>query len=268
MGKSPQEVITMYWRKANILFILKIATDLIQTDKDFGVKYYKEVFRAFKRFNKTGEHYYFKLTLSDNDLEKLGLTYLFFKEDMQECESRFKIIRIGDLFKEHLLFHDWNRTRTFDNLILFKRYLGHDKLYNVLYINKRQLKFIIDLEKRNKIKWYNITDQDREIIKTMRCFDLRYIKFINKHNIETIEDVKAITLKDVLTLIPIKTLIYEDWIRTNEQKIDIILTHYYEHCTVNRDIRAEFVYHLRKILIPLFEQTPQEEETTTEDYEK
>lgn len=256
----------MYWKKANILFILKIATDLIQTDKNFGVRYYKEVFRAFKKFNKTGEHYYFKVTLSGIDLEKFGLEYLFFKEDMKESESRFNIIRIGDLFKEHLLFHDFNKAHIFDDLILLKRKLGHDNIYNVLYVNKRQLKFIIDLEKRNKIKWYSITEQDREIIKSTKCFNLRYINFINKHNIKTMEDIQSITLKDVLSLIPVKTLIYEDWIKTHEEKIDIILTHYYRHCTVNQDLRIEFINHMRKILTPLFEQTPQDEETKTEDY--
>lgn len=255
----------MNWKKANILFILKIATELMNKDNNFGFKYYKEVFRAFKRFNKTGKHYFFKVELSEIDLERFNLEYLFFKEDMKELETRFKIVRIGDLFKEHNLFHDWNKARTFDNLILFKRRLGHDKLHNVLYVNKRQLKFLIDLENRNKIKWYSITDQDREIIKR-GCFNLRYIKFINKPIIKTIEDVKAITLKDVLSIIPIKTLIYEDWIKTNEQKIDVILTHYYYHCRINKDLNIAFVEHMRKILIPLFEQSPQEEETYLEDY--
>lgn len=255
----------MYYVKANILFILKIATDLLGKGQNLEQQYYKEVFRAFKRFNETNEHNFYKVYLSETDLEKFNLKYLFFKEDMQELETRFEVLRVGDLFKEHELFFDYKKARTFDNVILFKRYLDTDKLYNVLYVNKRQLKFLLDLEKRNKIRWYKITDEDREIIKKGTC-SLRYMKFINKPKIETIEDIKAITLKDVLSIIPIKILIYEDWIKTNEQKIDIILNHYFDHCLVNKDLHIEFVYHLREILIPLFEQTPQEEETYIEDY--
>ena len=255
----------MYWKKANILFILKIATDLMNTDKDFGIKYYKEIFRAFKRFNETGEHYYFKVILSDIDLEKLGLKYLFFKEDMKEGETTFKIVRIGDLFKEHILFHDWNKAHNFDDLILFKRYLGHDKLYNILYVNKRELKFLIDLEKRNHIKWYKITDQDREIIKK-GCFSLRYMKFTKKPIITTIEAVKEITLKDVLSIIPIKQIIYDEWITTNNQRKDVIITYYYNHCLVSDDLKIELIKHLREILTPLFEQSEQEDKTFLEDY--
>lgn len=255
----------MYWKKANILFVLKIATDLMNTNKDFGIKYYKEIFRAFKRFNETGEHYYYKVILSDMDLEKLNLKYLFFKEKMKEGETVFKILRIGDLFKEHILFHDWNKAYTFDNLILFKRYLGHDKLYNVLYVNKRQLKFLIDLEKRNNIKWYKITDQDREIIKK-GCFSLRYINNTQKPIITTSKAVKEITLKDVLSIIPIKQIMYDEWITTNKQRKDVIITYYYEHCLVSDSLKIELIKHLREILTPLFEQSEQEDKTFLEDY--
>ena len=82
----------MYIVKANILFILKIATDLISKERDFGTRYYKEVFRAFKKFNKTGEHYFYKIYLSDVDLEKFGLEYLFYKGELKETQNEFKIV--------------------------------------------------------------------------------------------------------------------------------------------------------------------------------
>ena len=255
----------MYYVKANILFILKIATDLISKG-NLEQKYYKEVFRAFKKFTQTDEHFFYKVYLSEIDLERFNLKYLFYKEDMQELETRFEVLRIGDLFKEHELFFDWKKADTFDNVILFKRYLTREKLYNIMYVNKRQLKFLLDLEKRNKVKWYKINDEDREIIKR-GCWSARYAKFTKKVTIENIEDLKSITLKDVLSIVPVKLLMFDDSIKTNDEKIDIILTHYYKHCAnMNKNLNIEFVYHLREILIPLFEQSPQDEETYIEDY--
>ena len=255
----------MYYVKANILFILKIATDLISKG-NLEQQYYKEVFRAFKRFNETNEHNFYKVYLSEIDLERFNLKYLFYKEDMKELETRFEVLRIGDLFKEHELFFDWKKPSTFDNVILFKRYLTREKLYNIVYVNKRQLKFLLDLEKRNKVKWYKINEEDREIIKR-GCFNARYGNFTKKVFIEDIEDLKSITLKDVLSVVPLKLLMFDDSIKTNDEKIDIILTHYYDHCkNFNKELHIEFVYHLRKILTPLFEQIPQDDETYTEDY--
>ena len=117
----------MYEVKANIMFLLKIATDLMTANRDnLNVKYYKEVFRAFKRFNKTGEHFFYKVYLSDIDLERFDIKYLFFQNELQTLDSTFEVVRIGDIFKEYQLFHDWNKARTFDDVILFKRFLDYD----------------------------------------------------------------------------------------------------------------------------------------------
>lgn len=160
----------MYTRKANIYFLLKIATELFVKGDNLDSKYYKEVFRAFKKFNKTGEHYYYKVMLTDKDLERFDIKYLFFKNDLTELEIKFKVIRMGDLFKEYKLYHDYKRVRTFDNVILFKRFLDHDKLYNVIYVNKRQLKFLQDLTNRNNLKWFKPSEDKllKEIRQTPR----------------------------------------------------------------------------------------------------
>ena len=251
----------MYTVKANILFILKIATELLENGDHLNTQYYKEVFRAFKRFNETGEHFYYKVYLSDNDLERFNLKYLFFKNDLQELQTTFEVLRIGDLFKEHELYHDYKKASTFDNLILFKRFLDYDKLYNVIYVNKRQLKFLLDMEKRNKIKWYKKTEEDKAIIKR-GCFKNQYIF---KLNIQTIEDLEAITLNDFLKSIPLKLIYYynED---NNKEKIGQLITLFYDKHIIADELKIAFVRHMLEILTPLFEQTDQDQKTTIEDF--
>lgn len=266
----------MYEVKANILFILKIATELLNNGDNLNAKYYKEVFRAFKRFNETKEHYYYKVYLSETDLERFNLKYLFFKNDLQELETKFEVLRIGDLFKEHELFHDYKKARTFDDVILFKRFLDTDKLYNIIYVNKRQYKFLKDLESRNKLKWYSIKDNEEEyeIVKKGN-WSAR-----SNHNrrwiiIEDEEDILNLTLKDILSLIPIKYKCYgftgmygTSGTPTTKEKINELINEA-ERRTLwnNQDIALKFLFaeHLRNILYDLF-QSNEEEETVLEDY--
>ena len=266
----------MYETKANILFILKIATELMNNGDNLNIKYYKEIFRAFKRFNETNEHYYYKVYLSEIDLERFNLKYLFFKNDLQELETKFEVLRIGDLFKEHELFHDYKKARTFDDVILFKRFLDTDKLYNVVYVNKRQYKFLKDLEARNKLKWYSIKDNEEEyeIVKKGN-WSVR-----SNHNrrwiiIEDEEDILNLTLKDILSLIPIKYKCYGFngmygtlETPTIKEKINELINETEKRVLWNnQDINLKFLFveHLRNILYDLF-QSNEEEETLIEDY--
>ena len=266
----------MYEVKANILFILKIATELLNNGNNLNVKYYKEVFRAFERFNQTNEHFYYKVYLSETDLERFNLKYLFFKNDLQELETKFEVLRIGDLFKEHELFHDYRKANTFDDVILFKRFLGVDKLYNVLYVNKRQYKFLKDLESRNKLKWYNIKDnkEEYEIVKKGN-WSVRSNHKQRWITIETEADILNLTLKDILTLIPVKYKCYgfngmygASGTPTTQSKINELINETERRVlwhNQNIALKLLFVEHLRNILYTLF-QSNEEEETTLEDY--
>lgn len=265
----------MYEVKANIMFLLKIATDLMTANRDnLNIKYYKEVFRAFKRFNKTGEHFFYKVYLSDIDLERFDIKYLFFQNELQTLDSTFEVVRIGDIFKEYQLFHDWNKARTFDDVILFKRFLDYDGIYNVLYVNKRQLKFLKDLEQRNKVKWYSLKDNKEEYDIVKRCgnFSVRN-QYIRKLYIENEDDILTLTLKDVLGFVSIKTKHY-GFRRRQEKAVsiasridEIIYDLEMKTVWVNEDevLKKLFTDHLKVILYPLF-QSNEDDKTVIDDY--